>query len=171
MLHLEGGNDGVALKPKDVDQLNGLVSGIVELPGQFLSKMRDVLETGSVVRSVPIVSGYPDVETQVGAELEGISQNKPWISVLGNLFLDARHISKIVVISMEVLVKKGGIIELPNSIMAELGISEGKKVFLNIKDGKILINPAKNIAEKLAGSIALDDVDLIDEIIESEDWL
>ena len=75
------------------------------------------------------------------------------------------------VISMEVLVKKGGIIELPNSIMAELGISDGKKVFLNIKDGKILIKPAKNIAERLAGSIALDDVDLIDEIIESEDWL
>ena len=49
--------------------------------------------------------------------------------------------------------------------------SEGKKVFLNIKDGKILIKPAKNIAKRLAGSIALDDVDLIDEIIGSEDWL
>jgi len=55
--------------------------------------------------------------------------------------------------------------------MAELGISEGRKVFLNIKDGKILINPAKNIAERLAGSIVINDVDLIDEIIESEDWL
>jgi len=72
---------------------------------------------------------------------------------------------------MEVLVKKGGIIEIPNSVMAELGISEGKKLFLNVKDGTILINPAKNIAARLAGSIALDDVDLIDEIIESEDWL
>jgi AbrB family looped-hinge helix DNA binding protein len=72
---------------------------------------------------------------------------------------------------MEVLVKKGGIIELPNSIMAELGISEGKKVFLNVKDGKILIKPAKDTAERLAGSIALDDVNLIDEIVESEDWL
>ena len=53
---------------------------------------------------------------------------------------------------MEVLVKKGGIIEIPNSVMAELGICEGKKLFLNVKDGKILINPAKNIAERLAGS-------------------
>ena len=71
---------------------------------------------------------------------------------------------------MEVLVKKGGIIEIPNSVMAELGICEGNKLFLNVKDGKILINPAKNIAERLAGSIALDDVDLIDGIVESEDW-
>jgi antitoxin component of MazEF toxin-antitoxin module len=90
---------------------------------------------------------------------------------LGNLFLEAKHISKIVVRSMEVLVKKGGIIEIPNSVMVELDISEGKRLFLNVKDGKILINPAKNIAERLAGSIALDDVDLIDEIVESEDWL
>ena len=35
--------------------------------------------------------------------------------------------------SMEVLVKKGSIIELPNSFMVELGLSEGKKVFLNVK--------------------------------------
>jgi antitoxin component of MazEF toxin-antitoxin module len=91
---------------------------------------------------------------------------------LGNLFLEAKHISKIVVVrSMEVLVKKGGIIEIPNSVMVELDLSEGKRLFLNVKDGKILIKPAKNIAERLAGSIALDDVDLIDEIVESEDWL
>jgi hypothetical protein len=44
-------------------------------------------------------------------------------------------------------------------------------VFLNVKDGEILIKPAKDIAKRLAGSIALDDVDLIDEIVESEDWL
>jgi len=72
---------------------------------------------------------------------------------------------------MEVLVKKGGIIEIPNSVMVELDLREGKRLFLDIKDGKILIKPAKNIAERLAGSIALDDVDLIDEIVESEDWL
>lgn len=72
---------------------------------------------------------------------------------------------------MEVLVKKGGIIELPNSVIAELGLIEGKKLFLNVKDGEILIKPAKDIAKKLAGLIALDDVDLIDEIVESEDWL
>ncbi len=48
---------------------------------------------------------------------------------LGNLFLEAKHIIRIAVRSMEVFVKKGGIIELPNSIMVELGLSEGKKVF------------------------------------------
>ncbi|WP_461456444.1 AbrB/MazE/SpoVT family DNA-binding domain-containing protein [Methanothrix sp.] len=67
--------------------------------------------------------------------------------------------------------KKGGIIELPNSVMVELGLSEGKKIFLNVKDGEILIKPVKDIAKRLAGSIALDDVDLIDGIVESEDWL
>lgn len=72
---------------------------------------------------------------------------------------------------MEVLVKKGGMIELPNSVLSELGLSEGKKLFLNVKDGEILIKPVKNTAERLAGSMELDDVDLIDEIVQSEDWL
>lgn len=72
---------------------------------------------------------------------------------------------------MEVVIRKGGIIELPNSVMAELGISEGKKVSLKVRDGEILIKPAKNITERLSGSIELDDPDLIDEIVESEDWL
>ncbi len=104
---------------------------------------------------------------------DGLLLASAWALVLdlGNLFLEAKHINRIVVRSMEVLVKKGGIIELPNSVMVELGLSEGKKVFLNVKDGEILIKPAKDIAKRLEGSIALDDVDLIDEIVESEDWL
>ena len=104
---------------------------------------------------------------------DGLQLASAWTPVLdlGNLFLEAKHINRIVVRSMEVLVKKGGIIELPNSIMVELGLSEGKKVFLNVKDGEILIKPAKDTAKRLAGSIALGDVDLIDEIVESEDWL
>ena len=104
---------------------------------------------------------------------DGLLLASAWALVLdlGNLFLEAKHINRIVVRSMEVLVKKGGIIELPNSVMVELGLSEGKKVFLNVKDGEILIKPVKDIAKRLAGSIALDDVDLIDEIVESEDWL
>ena len=104
---------------------------------------------------------------------DGLLLASAWALVLdlGNLFLEAKRINRIVVRSMEVLVKKGGIIELPNSFMVELGLSEGKKVFLNVKDGEILIKPAKDIAKRLAGSIALDDVDLIDEIVESEDWL
>ncbi len=91
--------------------------------------------------------------------------------ILGNLFLDAKPINFVVVRLMEVIVQKGGLIELPASVMVELGISEGKKVFLKIRDGEILIKPAKNITERLAGSIELDDVELIDEIVESEDWL
>ena len=104
---------------------------------------------------------------------DGLLLASAWALVLdlGNLFLEAKYINRIVVRSMEVLVKKGSIIELPNSFMVELGLSEGKKVFLNVKDGEILIKPAKDIAKRLAGSIALDDVDLIDEIVESEDWL
>ena len=104
---------------------------------------------------------------------DGLLLASAWALVLdlGNLFLEAKRINRIVVRSMEVLVKKGGIIELPNSVMVELGLSEGKKVFLNVKDGEILIKPAKDIAKRLAGSIALDDVDRIDEIVESEDWL
>jgi antitoxin component of MazEF toxin-antitoxin module len=104
---------------------------------------------------------------------DGLLLASAWALVLdlGDLFLEAKHINRIVVRSMEVLVKKGSIIELPNSFMVELGLSEGKKVFLNVKDGEILIKPAKDIAKRLAGSIALDDVDLIDEIVESEDWL
>ncbi len=91
--------------------------------------------------------------------------------ILGNLFLDAKHVNFVVVRLMEVIVQKGGLIELPASVMVELGISEGKKVFLRIRDGEILLKPVKNITERLAGSIELDDVDLIDEIVESEDWL
>lgn len=72
---------------------------------------------------------------------------------------------------MEVVVQKGGVIELPNSIMKDLGIGEGKKVSLRVRDGEILIKPAKNITERLSGSIELENPDLIDEIVESEDWL
>lgn len=72
---------------------------------------------------------------------------------------------------MEVVVQKGGVIELPNSIMKDLGIGEGKKVSLRVRDGEILIKPAKNITERLSGSIELENADLIDEIVESEDWL
>ena len=72
---------------------------------------------------------------------------------------------------MEAVIRKGGIIELPNAMLSELGLSEGEKAALGVEDGEILIKPVKNITERLAGSIKLDDTDLIDEIVESEDWL
>ena len=77
MLHLEGGNDGITLQPEDVDQLNGPVGGIVELSRQLASKIRDVLEKGSVVRPVPVVSGYPDIKARSEPSFMGFRRISP----------------------------------------------------------------------------------------------
>lgn len=74
-------------------------------------------------------------------------------------------------INLEAIIQKGGVIELPSSILTELGLVEGKKVALKVRNGEIHIKPIKNITGRLAGAIKLDDVKLIDEIVESEDWL
>lgn len=83
--------------------------------------------------------------------------------------LEAKHINRIVVRSMEVLVKKGGIIELPSSILSEIDLCEGKRVALSVKGGELLVKPIKSLTDQLIGSIKLDDQKLIEEIIESED--
>lgn len=70
---------------------------------------------------------------------------------------------------MEVLVKKGGIIELPSSILFEIDLCEGKRVALSVKGGELLVKPIKSLTDQLIGSIRLDDQKLIEEIIESED--
>ncbi len=72
---------------------------------------------------------------------------------------------------MEAIIRKGGVLELPSSILSELGLSEGKKVALSVKAGELLIKPVKSITEEITDSIKLDDINLIDEIIDSEDWL
>ena len=72
---------------------------------------------------------------------------------------------------MEAIIQKGGVIELPSSILIELGLEDGKKVALKVSGGEIRIKPVKNVTERLAGAIKLDDIKLIDEIVESEDWL
>jgi antitoxin component of MazEF toxin-antitoxin module len=72
---------------------------------------------------------------------------------------------------MEAVIRKGGIIEFPSSILSEIGLSEGKRVALSIKGGEILVKPVKTITEQLTDSIKLDDQKLIEEIIESEDYL
>lgn len=61
--------------------------------------------------------------------------------------------------------------ELPNSILSEIGLCEGRRVALSVTDGEIHIKPVKSLTEQLIGSIKLDDQKLIEEIIESEDWL
>lgn len=72
---------------------------------------------------------------------------------------------------MEAVIRKGGLIEFPSSILSEIGLCEGKRVALSIKGGKILVKPVKTITEQLTDSIKLDDQKLIEEIIESEDNL
>lgn len=102
---------------------------------------------------------------------DGLLLASAWALVLdlGNLFLEAKHINRIVVRSMEVLVKKGGIIELPSSILSEIDLCEGKRVALSVKGGELLVKPIKSLTDQLIGSIKLDDQKLIEEIIESED--
>ena len=102
---------------------------------------------------------------------DGLLLASAWALVLdlGNLFLEAKHINRIVVRSMEVLVKIGGIIELPSSILSEINLCEGKRVALSVKGGELLIKPIKSLTDQLIGSIKLDDQKLIEEIIESED--
>jgi AbrB family looped-hinge helix DNA binding protein len=75
------------------------------------------------------------------------------------------------VTDLEAVIRKGGIIELPSSILSEMGLGEGERVALSIRDGEILVKPVKSITEQLTDSIKLDDQELIEEIIESEDYL
>jgi len=72
---------------------------------------------------------------------------------------------------LEAVIRKGGIIELPSSILSEMGLGEGERVALSIRDGEILVKPVKSVTEQLTDSIKLDDQELIEEIIESEDYL
>ncbi len=72
---------------------------------------------------------------------------------------------------MEVIIRKGGIIELPEIILTKLGLTIGKKVDLSIKDHELLIRPVENVTNKITDSIKLHDVKLIEAIIETEDWL
>ena len=44
VLHLEGGDYGIALQPEHVDQLNGPVGGVVKLPGKLPPQVGDVLK-------------------------------------------------------------------------------------------------------------------------------
>ena len=90
--------------------------------------------------------------------------------IIGKSFFRGRDIFvNALVRSMEVLVKKGGIIELPSSILSEIDLCEGKRVALSVKGGELLVKPIKSLTDQLIGSIKLDDQKLIEEIIESED--
>jgi hypothetical protein len=75
------------------------------------------------------------------------------------------------VTDLEAVIRKDGLIEVPSSILSEIGLCEGRRVALTAKDGEIHIKPVKSLTEQLIDSIKLDDQKLIEEIIESEDWL
>ncbi len=70
-----------------------------------------------------------------------------------------------------VVIKKGGLIELPKALMSQLGLTAGKKVVLSIRDKELLIKPVENITERITDSIKLEDKKLIEEIVETEEWM
>ncbi len=72
---------------------------------------------------------------------------------------------------MEVVIRKGGLIELPEIILTQLGLAVGKKVSLSIKEHELLIRPIEHVTLKITDSLKLDNVKLIEEIVETEDWL
>ena len=72
---------------------------------------------------------------------------------------------------LEAVIRNGGMLELPSSILSEIGLCEGRREALTVKDGEIHVKPVKSLTEQLIGSIKLDDQKLIEEIIESDDWL
>jgi len=47
----------------------------------------------------------------------------------------------------------------------------GEEVILAIKGRVVLIKPAQNLTGKITETIKLDDQKLIEEIVESEEWL
>jgi len=72
-------------------------------------------------------------------------------------------------------IKPNGDIRLPKSVLEPLKLKAGEKVMLNVRGNEIHIKPAearkKNITKRITGSIKLHNPKLIDEIINSEDWL
>lgn len=72
---------------------------------------------------------------------------------------------------MEAVIRKGGMIELPEIIVTKLGLTDGKKVALYLKDHELLIRPVENVTKKITDSMKLDNVRLIEEIVETEEWL
>jgi hypothetical protein len=53
----------------------------------------------------------------------------------------------------------------------QLGLTVGKKVSLSIKEHELLIRPIENVTSKITDSLKIDNVKLIEEIVETEDWL
>ncbi len=70
---------------------------------------------------------------------------------------------------MEVVIKKGRKIEIPEVAMRKLGLKVGEKVSIKEKAYSLEIAPAKSIADELRGSIK-SDKKRIEELVEAEVW-
>jgi len=71
---------------------------------------------------------------------------------------------------MEVAIRKGRKIEIPEIIMEKFGLKVGDKIILKEHDNNLLITPKRTIADELRGSIKVENKDKIDEIVSTEVW-
>ena len=75
---------------------------------------------------------------------------------------------------MQTLAEKigqNGEIKLPQPALEALGVKIGEEVILAIKDRAVLIKSAQSLTAKITDSIKLNDPKLIEEVVESEEWL
>lgn len=62
-------------------------------------------------------------------------------------------------------------VEIPEEILKRLHLGVGEEIEFMVEDKRLIIQLHKDPIDELTGSISLKDIKLIDEIIESEDWL
>jgi bifunctional DNA-binding transcriptional regulator/antitoxin component of YhaV-PrlF toxin-antitoxin module len=75
---------------------------------------------------------------------------------------------------MQTLAEKigqNGEIKLPQPALEALGVKIGEEVILAIKDRAVLIKSAQSLTATITDSIKLNDPKLIEEVVESEEWL
>lgn len=73
------------------------------------------------------------------------------------------------VIAMDVVIRKGGIIELPQKILERYGLKVGEKILLKERNNYLMISPKRAISDELRGSIKANK-NKIDEIVSAEIW-
>ena len=64
-----------------------------------------------------------------------------------------------------------GEIKLPKHVLEALGVKIGEEVILAITDREVLIKSAQSLTGKITETIKLENQKLIEEIVESEEWL
>ncbi|MCZ7400300.1 MAG: hypothetical protein WA102_06505 [Candidatus Methanoperedens sp.] len=71
---------------------------------------------------------------------------------------------------MEVVIRKGRLIEFPEILMEKFRLKVGDKIILKEHDNDLLIVPKRTIVDELRGSIKVENKNKIDEIISTEVW-